>query len=220
MLTRLHRVLLLTVAFACFTHAQTIDALKARAQAGDADAMFTISKRYWMGDGVKQDYSQALHWLQLSADKGNDKAMNDMGLIYESGFVGVARSYDKAMHWRRLAAEKGNHDAMFAIGNMYLEGLGVRKDPKIAMRWFQKAADSENEDAGAFLAYGYEHGYGVERNLPIAVYWYTKYVNSPNGARDSNAKAALAALRKRGIQPSAPSKRGTRHDSKNTDTKK
>jgi hypothetical protein len=195
------KLLLLFVALGCFAQAQTIDELKQRAQDGDADAMNTIGSRYWIGEGVKQDYAEAMHWLRLAADNGNDEAMNGIAIMYESGNLGVTRNYEKAMYWRRLAAEKGNNGAMFGLGNMYVEGLGVKQDYGQAMKWFRKAADAGNDLACEMLGYGYEHGYGVKTNLPIAAYWYAKYASSAFGARDSSAKAAVARLRKRGVQP-------------------
>ncbi len=210
--------LMLTLLFplCSLCQAQTLDELKLRAKAGDADAMHTIGVRYWLGEpaelecaplecstpfaGKDRNYAEAMHWFQLAADKGNDEAMNDIAIMYESG-LGVTRNYDKSLYWRRLAAEKGNNAAMFGIGSMYVDGLGVKQDYAEAMRWYRKAADAGNDIAFSFLGRGYEHGYGVKASLPIAAYWYTKYANSSSGARDSSAKADLARLRKRGVVP-------------------
>ena len=77
--------------------------------------------------GKDRNYAEAMHWFQLAADKGNDEAMNDIAIMYESG-LGVTRNYDKSLYWRRLAAEKGNNAAMFGIGSMYVDRLGVKQD--------------------------------------------------------------------------------------------
>jgi hypothetical protein len=196
--------------------AQTLDELKLRAKAGDADAMHTIGVRYWLGEPAElecaplecttafawkdRNYTEAMHWLQLAADKGNDEAMNDVANMYQGG-LGGTRNYDKAMYWRRLAAEKGNNAAMCGIGSMYVDGLGVKQDYAEAMRWYRKAADAGNDIAFDALAHGYEHGYGVKVNLPIAAYWYAKCANSSSCARVSSPKAELARLRKRGVVP-------------------
>jgi len=207
---------LLLAALSCLGQAQTLSELKVRADAGDADAMHTIGIRYWLGEGAEQEcaplecktafaakdqnYTEAMHWLKLAADKGNDEAMNDIAIMYEKG-LGVTRNYDKAMYWRRLAVEKGNNAAMSGIGSMYVGGLGVKQDYAEAMRWYRKAADAGNDIVFDFLARGYEHGYGVKANLPIAAYWYAKCANSSLCARVSSAKADLARLRKRGVVP-------------------
>jgi TPR repeat protein len=165
----------LTILLCSFAQSQTISELKERAQAGDADAMMhTVAIRYWLGEEVKQDYAESLHWLKLAAAKGNDESMKDLGIMYENG-LGVTRNYEESMRWRLLSAEKGNNAAMFGVAFMYADGLGVKQDDVEAMRWFRKAADAGND------------------------YWYSKAANAmPN---DSSVRDSLIRLRKRGVRP-------------------
>jgi TPR repeat protein len=43
---------------------------KASAEAGDADAQYTLGELYRNGQGVEQDFKEALKWYQKAADQG------------------------------------------------------------------------------------------------------------------------------------------------------
>jgi hypothetical protein len=45
-----------------------IDALRVRAEAGDAEAQFNLGVMYRNGNGVSQDDAEAVRWYRLSAD--------------------------------------------------------------------------------------------------------------------------------------------------------
>ena len=74
--------------------------------------------------------------------------------------------------WRPLA-EAGDRDAQLSLAGLYLEGLGVRRDPAEAVRLYRLAA--EQGDAVAQLNLGdlYARGLGVERDLGLATCWLT-----------------------------------------------
>ena len=50
---------------------------------------------YDKGQGVTQDYKEALRLVELSAEKGNDSAQLSLSFIYDVG-RGVTQSYEKA----------------------------------------------------------------------------------------------------------------------------
>ena len=56
-----------------------------------------------VGEGVAQDYAEALKWYGLSANQGYAPAQTALGLMYFSG-TGVGRNYTEAMRWFRLVA--------------------------------------------------------------------------------------------------------------------
>ena len=59
------------VALAVGAQAQTpeVDALRARAEQGDAEAQYKLGVRYAEGRGVVQDYVQAHIWLNVAASR-------------------------------------------------------------------------------------------------------------------------------------------------------
>ena len=59
------------VALASGAQAQTpaIDALRAAAEQGDAEAQFNLGVRYRDGTGVPQDDAEAVRWYRLAAEQ-------------------------------------------------------------------------------------------------------------------------------------------------------
>ena len=61
---------------------------------------------YDNGEGVPQDYKEAIKWYRLAAEQGNANAQYNLGLMYDNG-EGVPQDYKEAVKWYRLAAEQG-----------------------------------------------------------------------------------------------------------------
>src|SRR6187200_2009149 len=81
------------------------------------------------------DYETARKEFQALADKGDDKAMINLGVMHHTG-EGAKQDYDKAMDWYLKAYSKRNGDALNNIGVMYRDGLGVATNAKIAYLLF------------------------------------------------------------------------------------
>lgn len=81
------------------------------------------------------DYETARKEFQSLADKGDDKAMINLGLMFHTG-EGAKQDYDTAMEWYLKAYSKRNGDALNNIGVMYRDGLGVAKNSKVAYLLF------------------------------------------------------------------------------------
>lgn len=138
-----------------------------------AQAMSDIGTLYYYGQGVKQDYEQAIEWHEKAADLGNVSAMNELGYTYGIG-EGVEADYTQALEWLKKAADLGNASAINNLGDMYFYGKGVEQDYTQALEWFEKAADLGEANAMSWLGYLYENGLGVEQDLDIAQEWYRK----------------------------------------------
>jgi len=65
---------------------------------------------YEKGYGVQQDHLKAMDYYQKSAEKGNDSALKNIGILYEKGY-GVQQDHLKAMDYYQQSAEKGNQKA-------------------------------------------------------------------------------------------------------------
>lgn len=81
------------------------------------------------------DFETARKEYQALAEKGDDKAMIDLGVMYHMG-EGVKRDYSIAMDWYLKALKKNNGDAYSNIGVMYRDGLGVETNRPIAYALF------------------------------------------------------------------------------------
>ena len=80
------------------------------AEQGDASAQNSLGTLYALGDGVQQNYGEAVKWFRKSADQGNADGQYSLGMAYFSG-LGVGRNESEAVKWFRKSAEQGNIDA-------------------------------------------------------------------------------------------------------------
>ena len=120
-------------------HAKLLLELKVLAEQGDAAAQLKVGLMYYNGQGVLQDYAEAIQWFRKSALQGNSFAQSNVGYMYEKG-EGIPQDYLEAAKWYRQAAERGNAQAQFTLGYMYEKGLGMQQDEVQALMWFNLAA--------------------------------------------------------------------------------
>ncbi|RKY09225.1 MAG: hypothetical protein DRP66_02725 [Planctomycetota bacterium] len=66
-------------------------AVDRKAEGGDADAQYNLAAMYYNGQGVTQDYKQAVKWCTKAAGQGYANAQTKLGLKYREG-QGVSRS--------------------------------------------------------------------------------------------------------------------------------
>jgi TPR repeat protein len=117
---------------------------KKRAEAGAAKAQNDLGHTYNFGEGVPQNYEEALKWYRKAADQGYADAQYNLGVMYYHGQC-VPQDYEEAARWCRKAADQGHDNAQYNIGIMYIEGDGIPKDDLEAYAWFNLvAASSEN----------------------------------------------------------------------------
>ena len=106
---------------------------------------------YDRGQGVPQNYAEAVKWYRKAADQGEALAQSTLGFMYAKG-QGVPQNYAEAVRWFRKAADQGNARAQRNLGFMYANGQGVPRDYVQAHKWSNLAAsrfpasDKENRD--------------------------------------------------------------------------
>ncbi|MEM7072770.1 MAG: tetratricopeptide repeat protein [Pseudomonadota bacterium] len=135
---------LLMVTTACTRPSQT--ALHTNSSTENPQTWFERGLQYEKGDGVEQDYDQAVYWYRKAAEQGFAIAQSNLGWMYEVE-KGVVRNYAQAPHWYRKAAKQGNALAQNNLGLMYDQGRGVVKSDQTAYLWFALAAAHGNESA-------------------------------------------------------------------------
>ncbi len=118
--------------------AQLPDGLRERAEQGDAAAQADLGRRYYVGEGVRQDDAEAVRWTRLAAEQDHAPAQYSLGLLYFRG-RGVTGDDAAAARWYRAAAEQGHPPAQAALSDMYTYGQGVEEDPVLASMWIELA---------------------------------------------------------------------------------
>jgi hypothetical protein len=78
---------------------------KARARKGEAKAQCALGFFYANGDGVSQDYKEALKWFRRAADQGYAAAHYILGLFYLNG-MGVEEDSKKGISLMQSAVAK------------------------------------------------------------------------------------------------------------------
>ena len=146
---------------------------RVRAEQDDAAAQADFAEMYYHGEGVQQDYSEALRWYRQAADHGNAKGQYGVGLIYYHG-NGVTLDLGEALRWYRKSADQGYAKAENGIGVMYYLGEGVPQDYAEAIRWYRKAVDHGYAPAEYNLGKMYYYGRGVPQDGAEAARWYHK----------------------------------------------
>jgi hypothetical protein len=90
---------------------QDVNALKARAEAGEAAFQAYFGYLFASGSGgVPQNNEEAFKWYHKAADQGYVPAEYNLGVLYDEG-RGVAQSHEAAYFWLSLAAASGGDRA-------------------------------------------------------------------------------------------------------------
>jgi hypothetical protein len=150
-----------------------LEALEAKAMAGDASAQNDLGKVYLLGDGANVDYGKALKWLKKSAYQENSNSQYWLGIMYLKGYS-VTKDYEDAQYWFKKSAEQDDDLGQCGLGIIYFYGLGVSKDYEKALIWFQKSAEQGNTVAQNNLGSMYIYGNGVAKNYEKAISWVRK----------------------------------------------
>jgi len=160
-------------AFSAGSYEEAAELLAKMALQGNAYAQFYLGQMYSEGKGVEQDNTQALAWFMMADTKGGlAEAQYRLGVICETGDLGVSQSYQVAEKWYRHAAEQGYALAQFKLGGLYDFGRGVPQDFEEAVRWYRLAAEQGLAFAQSNLGSMYEEGRGVPHDLQEAVKWH------------------------------------------------
>ena len=146
---------------------------KAVALLGDPEAQMEMGEFYANGDGVVQDYAEAVKWYRKAAEQGYVEAQVNLAYCYYEG-SGVQQDYAEAVKWYREAAEKGSAKAQFSLGACSEFSLGVGQDYTQATKWYRKAAEQGHAEAQGFLGVCYYNALGVARDYHQAAQWYRK----------------------------------------------
>jgi len=170
-----------------------IDNIRKRAEEGDADAMNEMGVLYHNGQGVEQDFKEALEWYWKAVDKDNIDAWVNLGILYNFG-QGVERNFN---HATTLHIKAAIFENKWATKNIifYPKVKGTTPNLKEAMAWFKEAA--EHGDAGAMNNVGllYEARGIEEWDRKEAITWYKKAADLGN----ADAMYRLGSIYEHGI---------------------
>ena len=172
----------------------SLDEVKSKAEAGDAEAQFNLGQMLRLGKDVERDDAEAVRLYRLAAEQRHAKAQFTLGWMYANG-RGVDRDDAEAVKLYRLAVEQGHDGAHTNLGWMYENGRGVEQDNAEAVRLYRFAAEQGSAQAQRNLGVMYHNGKGVAQNYWEAYIWHS--IAAANGIqssvenRDMDAKLLL-----------------------------
>ena len=81
------------------------EALKAKAEAGDAEDQFNLGREYGECAWREQDFNEAVKWYRKAAEQGHAEAQFALGASY--GMFQARLDYVNAYTWWNIAAANG-----------------------------------------------------------------------------------------------------------------
>ena len=116
---------------------------RSTAEQGDASAQNTLGVMYYNGDGVPQDYQEAMKWYRLAAEQGHAGAQFNLGVGYYNG-DGVPQDYIQSHKWINLAAsrtapgEAGDYRSARDVVAEKMTASQVAEAQRLAQEWQPK----------------------------------------------------------------------------------
>lgn len=114
------------------------------AQAGDE---LVGQSRYLTGDEKKDKLSQALGYIQQSADKGNGDGLALLARRYYGGDV-IEQNYSKAFDLAEQSTDKGSASGMSMLAVCFYNGYGVERSYDRAFELASKSAGMGDKKIG------------------------------------------------------------------------
>ena len=140
--------------------------------------------------GLPKDIDKYHGILQVCADAGNPVYQAELAdQLYEE------KRYEEAIYYYKTAGQSGQLSAWFDAGYMYMEGLGVIKDPRMAVRCYQKAAEGGYIPAKRNLGICHFQGKGTDVDYERAFY----YLKQAADAGDTGAYGTLGICYLKGL---------------------
>jgi uncharacterized protein len=88
---------------------------QSKADAGNAEAQFSLGLKFATGSRAALDYAKAAHWYLRAAHQNHALAQFNLGLMFAGG-QGVAQDDAKSAMWMQMAAQQGDAGAQHHLG--------------------------------------------------------------------------------------------------------
>lgn len=117
------------------------------ADAGNPEAQWKLGQLYEKGTGVPVDQAKALELYLAAAGQDYPRALNDLGVIYFNGELGVERDPAKGLDYMVLAADLRQEEAMFNVAAMIDDGALPGKGATEAADYLYQTLRAGSRDA-------------------------------------------------------------------------
>lgn len=135
---------------------------------GNPIYQYRKAKEYLDRDNPLYDPTEAVRWLEQSADQGYEYAQYRLGKLYLTGKE-VEQNIGYGLYRSWQAEQQNNPFAQYLLGKTYLNGELVEQDLPQAEQLFEKASDQGNSYAKYSLAKMNLAGLAAENDTQKAV---------------------------------------------------
>ncbi|MFN4025253.1 MAG: tetratricopeptide repeat protein [Hyphomonas sp.] len=151
--------------------------IKAAAEAGLAEAQFTLATMYTHGQGTAQSKATAREWYRRAAEQDHVEALYNLGLHYDQGME-MEPDLATALTYYDRASSLGHAEAAYNAGHILFMGDGVEEDMARGLTYFEAAAKRGLGNAYLAIGWAYEFGLGTEQNYGRAASNYGSAVRT------------------------------------------
>ena len=129
-----------------------VEAKRAKAEAGDVDAMVILGGWYLRGErGLVKDVKQAFAWNLKAADLGHVGGLHNCGVAYMKG-EGVSKDEPQALVYLGQAAALGSQTAMYSLGYAHRSSMaGLKPDHEQIAKWYRRMPSATFKDCECLL---------------------------------------------------------------------
>ena len=125
---------------------KALEILQPLAEQGNDAAQYILGLIYQNGQGVLQDYKEAVYWFRLSAAQEHRNAQYQLGKMYQDG-QGVDQDYALAHMWFKLCGSNGDEGCLKNqdIVTMKMTPTQIEKAQEFARKWKSTKKDETDE---------------------------------------------------------------------------
>lgn len=134
----------------------------------DPSVQYQLAEMYQKGIGTERNINKALELYKMAAAQNYILALLRLGDLYFEGNQDLAQDYAQALFWYQKIEALGQQHANMRLGEIYMNGLGVNKNPEKAFQYYLYLAEQGSQEAIKIVIYCYESGIGTTKNLKKA----------------------------------------------------
>ena len=165
-----------------------LSALQYAAEQGHALAQWKLGRMYAAGDGVPRSDLRAFNYFSRIADThAEDNPNMPQARFVANAFVQLGHYYMKGIPDSEVKVDQeraremyayaasyfGDPDAQYNLARLYLDGVGIGRDPRQAVRWLSLSANKGQARAQAVLGNVLFKGEAAPRQPALGLMWLT-----------------------------------------------
>jgi len=144
---------------------------------GDAASLLLVGSAYFTGEGVEQDFEEAVRWFQRAAARGVSEGKHALAVARLTG-KGIEQDPARAIEALEALVEAELGLAYVTLGRIYLDGEFVERDLARARELFRAACAKRQAEGYLYYSELLAKGRGGPVDLPEARLWIERAIKA------------------------------------------